>query len=230
MHNKLHDSILQRYQMKSIKVFLVEDHNIVRNGIRTLLERQPDIEIVEEAETVSETLDKLRSGIAVDIIMSDINMPELSGIDLINLLKPEFPDIKVIMLTMLEHENYIKQTIAAGASGYLLKNIDVEQMLFAIRHVHGGGRYICSEVVFEMLKKQLNSPAEIVPEKAVDLSQREEEVLHLIADGFTNQEIADKLFTSRRTVEGHRQNLLEKTGTKNTATLIRYAIRNGVIN
>lgn len=216
--------------MKSIKVFLVEDHNIVRNGIRTLLERQPDIEIAEEAETVKETLEKLRAGIEVDIILSDINMPDLSGLDLINMVKPEFPDIRIIMLTMLDHENYIKQTITAGASGYLLKNIDIEQMLFAIRHIVPGGRYICSEIVFEMLKKQLDSPAEILTGQAVDLSQREEEVLHLIADGFTNQEIADKLFTSRRTVEGHRQNLLEKTGTKNTATLIRYAIRSNIIN
>ena len=216
--------------MKSIKVFLVEDHNIVRNGIRTLLERQPDIEIAEEAETVNETLEKLRTGIQVDIILSDINMPGLSGLDLINIVKPEFPDIRIIMLTMLDHENYIKQTITAGASGYLLKNIDIEQMLFAIRHVAAGGRYICSEIVFEMLKKQLDSPTGVVTGQSVDLSQREEEVLHLIADGFTNQEIADKLFTSRRTVEGHRQNLLEKTGTKNTATLIRFAIRSSIIN
>jgi len=216
--------------MKSIKVFLVEDHNIVRNGIRTLLERQPDIEIADEAETVNETLEKLRTGIQVDIILSDINMPDLSGLDLINIVKPEFPDIRIIMLTMLDHENYIKQTITAGASGYLLKNIDIEQMLFAIRHIAAGGRYICSEIVFEILKKQLDSPTEVVTGQAVDLSQREEEVLHLIADGFTNQEIADKLFTSRRTVEGHRQNLLEKTGTKNTATLIRYAIRTSIIS
>lgn len=216
--------------MKSIRVFLVEDHNIVRNGIRTLLERQPDIEIVEEAQSVNETLEKLRSGIDADIILSDINMKELSGLDLINMIKPEFPDIRIVMLTMLDHENYIKQAIAAGASGYLLKNIDVEQMLFAIRHVSTGGKYICAEVVFEMLKKQLHSPVESAPGKVADLSQREEEVLHLIAEGLTNQEIADKLFTSRRTVEGHRQNLLEKTGTKNTATLIRYAIRNGVIS
>lgn len=216
--------------MKPIRVFLVEDHNIVRNGIRTLLERQADIEIADEAETVTEAVDKLRSGVQVDIILSDINMPDLSGLDLLNIVRPEFPHIRIIMLTMLDHENYIKQTITAGASGYLLKNIDIEQMLFAIRHISGGGRYICSEIVFEMLKKQLNSPAESVTGQVVDLSQREEEVLHLIADGFTNQEIADKLFTSRRTVEGHRQNLLEKTGTKNTATLIRYAIRNNIIN
>lgn len=216
--------------MKQIKVFLVEDHNIVRNGIRTLLERQPDIEIAEEAETVTEAIEKLRSGVQVDILLSDINMPDLSGLDLLNIVRPEFPHIRVIMLTMLDHENYIKQTITAGASGYLLKNIDIEQMLFAIRHISAGGRYICSEIVFHMLKKQLNSPAESVTGHVVDLSQREEEVLHLIADGFTNQEIADKLFTSRRTVEGHRQNLLEKTGTKNTATLIRYAIRNNIIS
>ncbi|PRY50303.1 LuxR family two component transcriptional regulator [Arcticibacter pallidicorallinus] len=216
--------------MKSIKVFLVEDHNIVRNGIRTLLERQTDIEIAGEAETVNAALEKLRTGIQVNIILSDINMPDRSGLDLIDIVTSEFPNIKVIMLTMLDHENYIKQSIRAGASGYLLKNIDIEQMLFAIRHIALGGRYISSEIVFEMFKKQLSSPPELGAGELVELSQREEEVLHLIADGFTNQEIADKLFTSRRTVEGHRQNLLEKTRTKNTATLIRYAIRNSIIN
>lgn len=216
--------------MKSIKVFLVEDHNIVRNGIRTLLERQTDIEIVGEAATVNEAIVKLRSDIHADIILSDFNMPDQSGLDLIHMVRHEFEQIKIIILTMLENENYVRQSIAAGASGYLLKNIDVEQMLFAIRHIDAGGRYICSEVVFEMLNKQLYSPSEVVSGESVDLSQREEEVLHLIADGFTNQEIADKLFTSRRTVEGHRQNLLEKTRTKNTATLIRYAIRNSIIN
>ena len=218
--------------MIPIKIFLVEDHNIVRNGIRTLLDMQPDIQIVDEAGSVTEAIEKLKTGIQVDIVLSDINMPELSGLDLIHMLKADFSHIKIIMLTMLDHENYIKQTISAGASGYLLKNVDIDQMLFAIRHVAGGGKYICSEIVFEMLKKQFSVSNDVFStvQTTVDLSQREEEVLLLIAEGYTNQEIADKLFTSRRTVEGHRQNLLEKTGTKNTATLIGFAIRNNIIN
>ncbi|EOR92951.1 DNA-binding response regulator, LuxR family [Arcticibacter svalbardensis MN12-7] len=193
---------------------------------------QPDIEIVDEAGSVLEAMEKLKTGIEVDIVLSDINMPELTGLDLIHMMKTDFSHIKIIMLTMLDHENYIKQTISAGASGYLLKNVDIDQMLFAIRHIARGGKYICSEIVFEMLKRQFNSANDTFSnvQTSVDLSQREEEVLLLIAEGFTNQDIADKLFTSRRTVEGHRQNLLEKTGTKNTATLIGFAIRNNMIN
>lgn len=218
--------------MIPIKIFLVEDHNIVRNGIRTLLNMQPDIEIVDEAGSVLEAIKKLKTGIPVDIVLSDINMPELSGLDLINMMKADFAHIKIIMLTMLDHENYIKQSISAGASGYLLKNVDIAQMLFAIRHIAKGGKYICSEIVFEMLKRQFSSTNDFIAtvQTVVGLSQREEEVLALIGEGYTNQEIADKLFTSRRTVEGHRQNLLEKTGTKNTATLIGFAIRNNMIN
>jgi DNA-binding NarL/FixJ family response regulator len=124
------------------------------------------------------------------------------------------------------------QALSQGANGYLLKNVSEEEMMFAIRQVTAGNLFVCSEITEKMIGKLSSMPQEESKESkfAVDLSKREIEILLLIAEGFTNNEIAEKLFTSRRTVEGHRQNLLEKTGARNTATLIRFAVRNGLID
>ena len=124
------------------------------------------------------------------------------------------------------------QAVGAGASGFLLKNVGEEEMRFAIRHVSAGNLYVCSELMSKFIARVSSIPQEDENEikVAIDLSRREIEILLLIAEGLTNNEIAEKLFTSRRTVEGHRQNLLEKTGARNTATLIRFAVRNGIID
>ncbi|TZF83694.1 response regulator transcription factor [Pedobacter sp. BS3] len=213
-----------------IKILLAEDHTIVRNGIKTLLNMEPDMEVVAEASDAKEALDILAGGIAVDILLTDIHMPGQSGIELIQQVSASYPNVITVVLSMLEHENYIVEAMRNGASGYLLKNIDKDQMVFAIRHVAAGNKYICSELVFELFKKYFYSAVPASPsESPVELSEREVEVLSLIADGFTNMEIADKLFSSRRTIEGHRQNLLDKTGSRNTASLIRFAIRNNII-
>ena len=191
---------------------------------------EPDMEVVAEASDAKEALDILAGGLAVDILLTDIHMPGQSGIELIQQVSVSFSKVITIVLSMLEHENYIVEAMRNGAGGYLLKNIDKDQMVFAIRHVAAGNKYICSELVFELFKKYFYStvPAS-QSDPSVELSERETEVLSLIADGFTNMEIADKLFSSRRTIEGHRQNLLDKTGSRNTASLIRFAIRNNII-
>jgi DNA-binding NarL/FixJ family response regulator len=158
-----------------------------------------------------------------------MNMPGMDGLHMINALQMKYP---VLILSMLDHENYVMETINAGASGYLLKNISKDELLFAIRYVASGGKYICSELSFKILNR-LSNLNDILPASGVnvdfELSERESEVLHLIGEGFTNNEIADKLFSSRRTIEGHRQSLMEKTGSKNTATLIKFAVQNGLI-
>ncbi|WP_419803275.1 response regulator [Mucilaginibacter sp.] len=216
-----------------IKVLLTEDHNVVRNGIRSLLEKEDNLHITAEATNGRHALDLLEEGITVDIILADLNMPEMNGIELTLEVKVKYPKIKVIVLSMLDHENYILEAFKAGASAYILKNITTDELVFAIKHIcNNDERYICSELSLRMLDKLLHR-TEIVlttltPEN--DLSKREMEVLVLLAQGFTNQEIADKLFTSKRTIEGHRQNLIDKTSTRNTADLIRYAIVNGLIN
>lgn len=215
-----------------INVLLAEDHNIVRNGIRSLLDKQPDIHVVAEANDGLEVLQLFGEGIMPDLVLTDINMPNLNGIALIEQLNEKFPDVKVLILSMLDHENYVMQAVNAGASGFLLKNVSEEEMVFGIRHVMAGNLYVCSELTSKLLGKFSSLPQENNKEikVAIDLSRREIEILLLIAEGLTNNEIAEKLFTSRRTVEGHRQNLLEKTGARNTATLIRFAVRNGIID
>ncbi|MEJ6981792.1 response regulator transcription factor [Pedobacter sp. P351] len=215
-----------------IKVLLAEDHNIVRNGIRSLLDKQADINVIGEATDGLEVLQLLEQGLRPDLVLTDINMPNLNGMALIEELKKKSPDLKVLILSMLDHENYVLQAVKIGAAGFLLKNVSEEEMVFAIRHVMAGSMYVCSELTAKLIAKLNNLPQSDNKEikVAIDLSRREIEILLLIAEGLTNNEIAEKLFTSRRTVEGHRQNLLEKTGARNTATLIRFAVRNGIID
>lgn len=216
-----------------INVLLAEDHNVVRNGIKSLLEKEKNLDVIADATNGRQALNLLDKIASVDIILADINMPELNGIELVLEIKNKFPKIKVIILSMLDHEKYILEAFKAGASGYILKSVTADELIFAINHVcNNNDRYICSELSLRMLDKLLHKPevkisAELVE---IELSKRELEVLALIAEGFTNHEIADKLFTSKRTVEGHRQNLIDKTSTRNTAALIRYAIVNGLIN
>ncbi|RYE36312.1 MAG: response regulator transcription factor [Sphingobacteriaceae bacterium] len=216
-----------------INVLLTEDHNVVRDGIKSLLQKENNLQVIAEAINGRQAIDLLKGDIKVDIILADLNMPELNGIELTAAVKVKYPKIKVIILSMLDHENYILEAFKAGASAYILKNVTADELVFAIKHVcNNNERYICSELALRMLDKLLHRPEIVtVPEMPeTDLSKRETEVLTLIAEGFTNQEIADKLFTSKRTIEGHRENLIAKTNTRNTAALIRYAIVNGLIN
>ena len=210
---------------------MAEDHNIVRNGIRSLLEKEKDFDIVGEASNGLEALNKLDSGIDAQIVLLDINMPEMGGLELIKKLKERNSKIIPIVLTMLDNENYISQAFVAGASGYLLKSVSADELIFALRHICSGGKYLCSELSFTLLDRLIYTPEAASKERLeVELSKREIEVLCLIAEGFTNMEIADKLFTSKRTVEGHRLGLLNKTSSRNSAALIKYAILNGIIN
>ena len=219
-----------------IKVILTDDHKIVRDGIKALLHNDAAITVVGEASNGDELI-KLLEEITPDVVLLDINMPGLDGFETTKYLKQHFPDVKVLVLSMLDHESYVNRIIELGASGYILKSSGKEELSAAIRLVASGNSYICSYVAMELLKKvgQHNSyspPASIVnkDKKLKDISKRELEVLSLIGEGYTNAEIAEKLFTSKRTIETHRQNLLEKTQTKNTATLIKYALQNNIIN
>ncbi len=215
-----------------IKVLLAEDHNIVRNGIRSLLENTEGLEVIGEATNGDEVIQMIAEGKEPDLVLADINMPGLDGIALAEKIRSLSQKTKVLVLSMLEHEKYVLKAINAGASGYLLKSVDKNELVFAIQHVAAGNQYICSELSLKILLKLPSFTAQTEEEikAAGTLSKREREILVLIADGHTNSEIADILFTSRRTVEGHRQNLIEKTGARNTASLIKFALKNGIIN
>jgi DNA-binding NarL/FixJ family response regulator len=216
-----------------INILLAEDHNVVRNGIRSLIEKETDIKVSAEAINGKRALALLSNATDINIVLTDLNMPEMNGIELINKIKLSYPDIKVVVLSMLDHEKYVIEAFRAGACGYILKNVSSEELIFALRHIHSTNeRYLCNEISLKLLDRLITMPDTIAlaDHLNIDLSKRELEVLALIAEGYTNQEIAEKLFTSKRTVEGHRQNLIDKTGARNTAALIRFAIINGLIS
>jgi DNA-binding NarL/FixJ family response regulator len=213
------------------RLFLVDDHAIVRNGLRVLLEEASDIEWVGEAANGQELLDQLPTT-PTDVVLLDMNMPVLDGVATARRLHAEYPHVRVLMLSMVDQARYIGQALDAGAHGYVLKNADKGEILVAIYTVVAGKRFLCSEVGLALLDQVLATeanPAGGASPTSV-LSHRELEVLQLLAEGLTTQQIADQLFISKRTVETHRKNILEKTGAKNTAALVRHAMAQGYLS
>jgi two-component system, NarL family, response regulator NreC len=213
-----------------ISVLLAEDHNIVRSGIKSLLDNETNIQVIGEASNGKEAIRILENGGEANIIVTDLNMPGMTGNELISYLNENFDPLKIVVLSMSEQEKDVSDAFQAGADGYLLKNVSKEELIFAIQHVMAGGQYICAELSIRMLAK-LSSYENTYSDDGgfQDLTKRELEVLQLIAEGLTNNEIAEKLFTSRRTIEGHRQSLIEKTGVSNSAALIMHAFRSGIL-
>ncbi|MDM1293269.1 response regulator transcription factor [Sphingobacterium sp. N143] len=217
-----------------IKILLVEDHMVVRNGIKLLLESQDGFEVVGEASNGMEALDYLKNNPAPNIVLTDISMDEMDGLKLLQILHKEYDSIKVVILSMLNQINYVLEAFEYGLMGYLVKNVGYNELLFALNHIANGGRYMSEEISMLLLHQvrsgQYNGKDRMKLPIDVDLSERELEVLKLIAEGYTNIEIADKIFLSKRTVEGHRQNLIEKAGVKNTAHLVKFAFEHGILN
>ena len=211
-----------------LKIVLVEDHQIVRDGLKTLLEREENFQVVGEAGNGLQALAILEAGMEVDVLLADMSMPEMDGISLSKEVRDRFPQVKVVILSMMDNEKYVYDAFALGIKGYLLKNTSIEEIVFALKYIERNNRLICAELGIRMLQKAANPVAQ-TKMVGLQLSSRELEVLSLIAEGLTSQEIADKTFTSKRTVEGHRQNLLFKAGVKNTAQLIRHACHCGLL-
>ena len=214
-----------------IRVFIVDDHTLIRNGLRALLEADPSFAVVGEAGNGQELLDQLPT-VAADVVLLDLNMPVLDGLATTHRLRAEYPDLRILLLSMMTHERTIGEALAAGAHGYVLKNADKYEVVAALQGVASGKRFLCSEIGLGLLEKiLLQEPRNPAPATApgVPLTHREREILQLVASGLTNQQIADQLFTSKRTVESHRQNLLEKTGVSNTAALVKYAMEYGLL-
>lgn len=217
-----------------IKVILVEDHLVVRNGIKLLLDSSGTIEIIDEAKDGMELVDMLSKGAVPDIVITDINMPVMDGLELTSYLSDNYPHIKVMLLSMLNTANQVIDAFNRGAKAYLVKNVGYHELIFAVSHVARGGRYVCEElsmVMVELLAS--NTSIDSSPNGAIkidlDLSDREGEVLQLISEGYTNMEIAEKLFLSKRTVEGHRQSLINKVKVKNSAELIKFAVQHKLV-
>jgi DNA-binding NarL/FixJ family response regulator len=215
-----------------IELILAEDHNIVRNGIISLLEKEQGIHVAGSATNGHEVLKLLADGFKADVVLADMNMPGMGGLDLTASLKELYPACKIIILSALDHEKYVIKAFQAGASAYLLKSVSADELVFAVKHTQLNNLYICSELTSKFLKRLLTipEPADLPELYDVDFSEKEIQVLGLISEGYTNQEIADKIFTSKRTVESQRQSLIDKTESRNTAALVRFAILNGIIN
>ena len=211
-----------------IRVFLVDDHTVLRHGLRLLLAGHPGLAVVGEAGNGLELLAQLPT-IPADVVLLDFNMPGMDGPETTRQLGTHYPHIQLVALSMLDDVEHIYQMLDAGARGYVLKNASLDEIVHGIRMVAARQLFLCSEAGLAAMHKLRESPPAAEPEKPTVLSRREIQVLQLIAEGLTSQEIADKLFTSRRTIETHRQSIMGKTHMKNTAALVRFAVSEGLL-
>jgi DNA-binding NarL/FixJ family response regulator len=215
---------------KGAKIIVVDDHNLFREGIKYLLTDEESFEIVGQASNGQEFLDLMETADIPDIVFMDINMPEMNGIEACQAATKKYPGINIIALTMNEDQEYYFQMIKAGAKGFVLKNAGKDKLIEAIHEVLNGGSYFPEDILRKIIFKfGTEDSVENKIEKKFGLSNREKEVLSFLCQGYTNIEIGEKLFLSPKTVEGHRANLLSKTGTKNSAHLVMFAIKNGII-
>ncbi len=203
-----------------MKILLADDHKIIRNVLSKFLEEELEAEIIQ-ANNGIEALNLFKSE-SIDLILTDINMPKMDGIQLVEKIKEENQDVKIVALSMMDDSVSIKKMIKAGANAYVLKEGDSSELMLAIDKVMNGETYYSKAVTETIITSLMDKK---VPHKRAELTKRELQILELIFKEKTNQEIADELFISQRTVEAHKHNIMEKTGSKNIAGLVKYAIR-----
>ena len=208
-----------------IPIAITDDHTIVIEGIKTMLKSNKEIEVLQSFENLKDTFENLHS--AVKVLLLDINLPDGNGINACKELVEKYPDLKIIALTNFEDTVFIKQIIKNGALGYLLKNTSQKELTEAIKSVIQGKRYLPKKISDILLNDSIgiNNSSYFIPK----LTVREKEILHLIIQEFTTEEIAAKIFVSTKTVESHRSNLIQKLGVKNTAGLVRVAFEKGLV-
>lgn len=213
-----------------VRVLLADDHAVVRAGLRMLLEADPELEIVGEAENGAQALHLARD-LAPDVVLMDISMPDMNGIEATRRIKELCPDVAVLALTMHEDDQYFFEMLAAGASGYVPKRAAPDDLLSAIHAVHGGGAYLFPSVARLLVSdyRQRVEQGGGGAQSSDPLTQREREVLILIAQGHSNQEIADEMVISIKTVNRHRENIMAKLNLHSRVELVRYAIEKGLI-
>ncbi len=208
---------------------MVDDHEIVRAGLRMLLEAQPDMEIVSEGNTGREAVAKAKE-LVPDVVLMDISLPDIDGFEATRQIKRALPNAAILALTMHESDEYFFKMLAAGASGYVPKKAAPTDLVSAIRVVHEGGVFLYPSVAKALVRDYMGRVTEGGEREMFDgLTDREQEVLKLIADGSTNPEIADKLTISVKTVERHRANIMGKLNLHSRTELVKYAIRKGLI-
>ncbi len=212
--------------MRPIRIFLADDHVLVRSGIRALLQRLPEVEVIGEASTGLEALDLVRTRIA-DVALVDISMPQLSGLDLTARLGKECPRVRVLILSMYHDEEHVLQALAAGAAGYLVKDAATAELELAVRAVARGETYLSPAVAAQVAAGARHQSGGRTP--CGCLTPRQREILQLVAEGRTTKEIARLLHISSKTVETHRAQLMQRLGLHDIAGLVRYALHKGLL-
>ena len=217
--------------MEKIKVLIVDDHPLIRNGLRSLFINEEIIDMINEATDGEDMIGKLKDE-DYNLILMDVRMPKVNGIEATKFVSENYPEIKVLALSTYDDDSHIVNMLEAGARGYLLKNASKDELMKAINTILNGESYFSQEVSSKLLNKYLKEKqpgASSDGQAIVPLTKREKEILKMIAEENTNQEIAEKLFISPRTVDTHRRNLLQKLNVKNTAGLVRYAFENNLL-
>lgn len=216
--------------MIPINLAIADDHKIFRQGLKATLEEDPVLHLIIEAGNGKELINQLEDK-KPDVVLMDIKMPEMDGLQATAYIQQHFNEVKVLALSMHNEDKYILDMMKAGASGYLLKNAEPQEIIEAIYTVHKKGFYFNEHLSVTLVKQLINQkPGELQKKDQSDLNERETDVLKLICQECTNVEIADKLFLSVRTVEGYRTRLFEKIGSKNIVGLVIYAAKNGIIS
>jgi DNA-binding NarL/FixJ family response regulator len=212
---------------EKLKIFIVDDHEFFRNGLKMVINRLKYAKVTGEAADGREFLEMLTTS-EPDIVLIDIQMPRMNGIEATRLALEEYPDLKIVALTMFDDEEYVQSMIDAGAKGFLLKNITKEVLDQALQAIQSGKNYYSPELWDFFTRKVVSDGRQ--DGEDIQLTRREKEIIQLICDGLTNKEIADRLFISERTVVGHKSNLLAKTNCKSSVGLLSYAIRNKLVD
>lgn len=211
-----------------IKIILIDDHKIVRNGIKMILETAEEIEIIGEYDSFVLYEETSYSKVP-DIFIIDISMPEINGIEAAKRIKQNLPDVRIIILSMHTNEEFVIQSIKAGADAYIPKNISKKELLEAVEKVYQGEEYFSNDISKIIIRSMMQQTNSAVTSKIDLLSKREIELLKLFAQGKSNKEIADELFISNRTVESHKNHILVKLEFKNQVELVKFAIKEGLI-
>ncbi|MGB8656189.1 MAG: response regulator transcription factor [Candidatus Zixiibacteriota bacterium] len=216
--------------MKKVRLLVADDHKIFRQGIKKLLEEEPDLQVVGEAADGRDVVKKAIE-LKPDIVLMDIAMANLNGLEATRQIKKALPDMRVIMLTMHKNEEYVLQSFQAGASGYILKEGAVEELVSAIRSIHQDKSFLSPTISKTLIDAYLRKSETGKTETPFDLlTDREREVLQLIAEGYTNREVAKSLFISVKTVEAHRAHIMQKLNIHDIAKLVKYAIQKGLVD
>ena len=210
-----------------VKILLADDHKIMRDGLRSLIEKRPGLQVVAEAEN-GQTAIKLNRKFRPDVIVMDINMPDLNGIDATRQIVSDAPTVKVIALSMHSDKKFVREMLSAGASGYLLKDAAFEELGTALATVINNQTYLSPKIADTVVKDYLGKVEPKESKVSPALTKREREVLQLIAEGKTTKDIASQLYVSIKTIETHRKQIMDKVGLNSVAELTKYAIREGL--